>query len=33
VQGYLGGNFARFALDACRTLLAAQGHGAPVERL
>jgi len=26
VEGYLGGNFARFALQACRTLLAAHGH-------
>jgi predicted TIM-barrel fold metal-dependent hydrolase len=26
VQGYLGGNFARFALGACRTLLDVQGH-------
>ena len=26
VQGYLGGNFSRFALAACRTLLTAQGH-------
>jgi predicted TIM-barrel fold metal-dependent hydrolase len=33
VQGYLGGNFARFALEACRTLLAAQGHGASAGRL